>query len=712
MDDNKAGEKPRKRAKGRESTAPGPMAERLARFRALVRQAPAEAGVYLMRDAEGEIIYVGKAKVLRNRLSSYFTGRKDVKTRHLVSRIETIEWILAGSEYEALLLENNLIKEHRPKYNINLKDGKTYPSIRVTNEDFPRVFRTRRIINDGSTYFGPFPSAETIDIYLDLIRRLFPLRRCSTMRSRSEPCMYYHIGRCSAPCAGKTTKEDYARNIDEVKKLLSGETEALLSELRSRMAEASTSLRFEEAAHLRDAVSAIELFEGRMNAVDFDPEARDYVAWAADGDLIVFVVFQMRSGKLQGRDTFRTRIYGTEEEALAAFLMEYYGPGRLPPPLVFLQDFKRKVEGDALAATIQPEAPSVEAAPEGGALGTPAALEAAESNPTYAKEPAGPGPGRDGPGAAAPLAPAVPSAPSAPSVPAVPEAAPPAAGAAAGLALVAEYFSRELEAETSFALPAERRHEVALNLAFQNAREELVKRRRELGDIPALEELKAALGLESLPERIEGFDIAQLAGKHTVASLVSFRNGVPDKKNYRYFKIKSLEGAIDDFGAIREAVARRYTRLVNEEAELPDLILVDGGAGQVSAAREILDALGVDSDLAGLAKREEEIWLPGRSEPVVLPLDSPALRVLVAVRDETHRFATGLNQKLRASDLKFGVLESVEGVGPARARRLMRVFGSLDLIAGSDPASVAKAGGMGEEVASRAIAAAKAALAR
>ena len=705
MDDNKAGEKPRKGRQGRgtresgdsglprgsRTSGPSPAAERLAKFRALVRQAPEEAGVYLMRDAEGEIIYVGKAKVLRNRLSSYFTGRKDVKTRHLVSRIESIEWILAGSEYEALLLENNLIKEHRPKYNINLKDGKTYPSIRVTNEDFPRVFRTRRIINDGSTYFGPFPSAETIDIYLDLIRRLFPLRRCSTMRTRTEPCMYYHIGRCSAPCAGKTTREEYARNIDEVRKLLSGETAALLADLRSRMAEASTSLRFEEAAHLRDAVSAIELFEGRMNAVDFDPEARDYVAWAADGDLIVFVVFQMRSGRLQGRDTFRTRIYGTEEEALAAFLMEYYGPARLPPPLVFLQDFRRKVEGDALAAPAQPAAAPVEAAPEGGAPGTPAPLEAAESNPAYAEEPAGPGPGQDGQGATAP-------------------SEPPAQ--AGSLALVAEYFSRELEAETSFALPAERRHEVALNLAFQNAREELVKRRRELGDIPALEELKAALGLQALPERIEGFDIAQLAGKHTVASLVSFRNGVPDKKNYRYFKIKSLEGAIDDFGAIREAVARRYTRLVNEEAGLPDLILVDGGAGQVSAAREVLDALGVDSDLAGLAKREEEIWLPGRSEPVVLPLDSPALRVLVAVRDETHRFATGLNQKLRASDLKFGVLESVEGVGPARARRLMRVFGSLDLIAGSDPASVAKAGGMGEEVASRAIAAAKAALAR
>jgi excinuclease ABC subunit C len=222
-----------------------------------------------------------------------------------------------------------------------------------------------------------------------------------------------------------------------------------------------------------------------------------------------------------------------------------------------------------------------------------------------------------------------------------------------------------------------------------------------MGDIPALEELRKALGLSALPARIEGFDIAQLSGKHTVASLISFKNGVPDKKNYRYFKIRSLAGAIDDFGAVREAVARRYTRLVNEGLDLPDLVLIDGGAGQVSAAKEVLEALGVDSDLAGLAKRNEEIYLPGNSAPVVLPKDSPGLRVLVAVRDETHRFATALNQKLRAADLRFGVLETIEGVGPARARRLMRELGSLEHIAAADLEVIAKAGGMGMEVAKR-----------
>jgi len=422
--------------------------------------------------------------------------------------------------------------------------------------------------------------------------------------------MYYHIGRCAGPCAGKISKEDYGRRVEEVKKLLAGETEALLAELRAEMAAASTEMKFEEAARLRDAVQAIELFAGRSSAVDFDPEARDYVAWAADGELVDYVVFQMREGKLAGRDLYRSRLYASEEEALGGFLMSYYGPDRLPPPRVF-------------------------------------AMKLAE------------------------------------------------------LGLVSEYFGRELGQRVEFALPAERRHEVVMALAAQNAAEDLAKRRRELGDAAALEELRRALDLSSTPGRIEGFDIAQLGGKHTVASLITFRDGIPDKSGYRYFKIKSLEGEIDDFGAIREAVARRYTRLVNEEAELPDLVLVDGGAGQVSAAKEILDGLGVDCDLAGLAKENEEIYLPGRSEPVVLPKDSPALRVLVAVRDETHRFATGLNQKLRAAELKFGLLEAVEGVGPARARRLMRVFGSLDLMAEAPAESLAKAGGMGIEVAQR-----------
>ncbi|MCX8012696.1 MAG: excinuclease ABC subunit UvrC, partial [Rectinema sp.] len=280
-------------------------AARRARLRGLVRKAPDRPGVYLMRDETGTIIYVGKAKSLRRRLTSYFSGRKDIKTRQLVAHIHQIEWVLAAHEYDALLLENNFIKENSPKYNINLKDGKTYPSIRITNEDFPRVFRTRRIINDGSEYFGPFPSAEVIDTYLDLIRRLFPLRRCVSMKKRASPCMYYHIGRCPGPCAGKISKEAYRERVDAVRALLSGNTDALLKDLERQMKQAAQELRFEEAARLREAIKAVQAFIGHSNAVDFNnPEDRDYIGWAAEGDQVSFMVFQMREGRLRHRDSY------------------------------------------------------------------------------------------------------------------------------------------------------------------------------------------------------------------------------------------------------------------------------------------------------------------------------------------------------------------------------------------------------------------------
>jgi excinuclease ABC subunit C len=591
-------------------------AERRARLKALIKESPQSPGVYLMRDEKGEIIYVGKAKSLRNRLSSYFSGKKDIKTRHLVSRIHNIEWVLAAHEYEALLLENNFIKEHTPRYNINLKDGKTYPSIRITNEEFPRVFRTRRIINDGSEYFGPFPSAEIIDTYLDLVKRMFPLRRCVKMKKRASPCMYYHIGRCPGPCAGKISHEDYMKRVDEVRKLLSGDTETLLKDLEREMKHAAAELRFEEAAHLREAIKSVQAFMGHSNVVDFNSlNARDYIAWEADGDQVSYVVFQMRDGKLRNRDSFMENPVD-DLEALDSFLAHYYEGGRVPPPSIFV----RRAENTAS---------------------------------------------------------------------------------------IARYLSDRAGAPVEVKVPDSERHWAVMNLAVQNAKEELAKRRRMHGDIAALVELKEKLHLGTVPMRIEGFDIAQLGGKHTVASLVSFKNGVADKKNYRYFKIRSVEGQIDDFAAMREAVARRYTRLINEEAELPDLVLVDGGAGQVSAAKEILDDLGLDVDLAGLAKRNEEVWLPGKSEPVVLAKDSPALRVLVAVRDETHRFATGLSRKLRMTDATFRVLQEVPGIGDARAKSILRELGSLDAVAQAEPGYIGSIARVNEDTARKVIGAAR-----
>ena len=569
-----------------------------------------------MRDSSGVIIYVGKAKILKNRLSSYFTGRKDPKTRLLVSKIASLEWILTETEYEALLLENELIKRNAPKYNINLKDGKSYPVIRITAEEWPRVFRTRRIVDDGSLYFGPFPSAEIIDAYLDLIRRLFPLRRCRRMRKRDTPCMYYHIGRCSAPCAGRIEREAYLAIVEKVRKLLAGETEELLGSLKSQMEEAAACLRFEEAARARDALQAIEAFRGESRVVDFDPESRDYAAVALDGSLATFTVFAMRGGRLAGRDLFRSRAFGTPDEAVLDFLTTYYSPERPPPPRIYLRDPR-------------------------------------------------------------------------------------------GLDLAREYFRRELGTETELAAPEDRRHEAALAMAEHNAKEDLAKRRRETGDVEALEELRRALDLEILPARIEGFDIAHLSGKHTVASLVSFSNGVPDKKNYRYFRIRSLEGKVDDFAALREAVGRRYTGLLNEGEDLPDLILVDGGIGQVNAVKEILDALEADVPLAGLAKENEEVWLPDAEGPLVLPKDSPALRVLVAVRDETHRFATGLNQRLRGKTLSLSGLEAAEGVGPVRAARILTALGSLQAVAEAEPAYIAEKARVPRKAAEKARAAAR-----
>ncbi len=591
------------------------------RLKTAAKEAPLSPGVYIMRDENGQVIYVGKARVLRNRMSSYFSGEKDVKTRTLLKRARSIEHIITNNEYEALLLENTLIKQHSPKYNINLKDGKSYPVIRVTNEPFPKIFRTRRIVEDGSLYYGPFPNVQAVDLLLELIDKLYPLRKCRRLRPRKAPCMYYHIGRCSAPCCGKISEADYAVHVERVKQLLSGETEGLRRELGDRMKEAAAVMQFERAAQLRDAIRAIGELSAGNAVVDFDPDARDYIAWAVEGVLATFTVFSLRGGKMTGRELFRTQSAADENESLESFLASYYGPGRLPPPRVYLS-----------------------------AAGTE--LESVE-----------------------------------------------------------RWFRDELGCEPRILAADEKRHEVVLAMAHQNAAEDVAKRVKDRGAGPALDELQRALSLDRRPERIEGFDIAQLDGKHTVASLVSFKDGIPDKKNYRHFRIRSAEGIIDDFQSMREAVTRRYSRLIADGAELPDLILIDGGIGQVNAAKGVLDALGADLELAGLAKRDEEIWLPDAKEPIRLPKSSEALKILQFVRDETHRFATGHNQKLRSKALKLEGLESVAGVGPARAAALIKEFGSLEAIAAAAAEEIADRAGIPASAAAAAGAAARVAIA-
>lgn len=569
------------------------------------RAFPDRPGVYIMTDAEGRTIYVGKARSLRARVRSYFNGEKDIKTRFLLANMADIEVIITATEYDALILENNLIKQRKPRYNINLKDGKTYPVIRITAEEFPRVYRTRRMIFDGSEYFGPFPKPQAIDLYLRLIERHFPLcKHRGSQKKRAYPCLNYHMGRCAGACCGKITREEYMKIVEEVRKLLSGRSEELLADLRVKMREAAAQLDYERAARLRDQIAAIEEVSVEQRVMEFTEEDRDYIALAERGESLVIVVLQVREGKLLGKEVFQVSEWAPDGEALAHFISRYYGERKSVPGAVYVST---PVEDGALT----------------------------------------------------------------------------------------EFLKNIAGRQVSLRMPQRGRHSALMAMAQENAREEAAKAAGGSGAALALEGLRQDLGLEVLPRRIEGFDIAHLEGEDTVASLVRFTDGRPDRKLYRAFTIRSLGGKVDDFAAIREAVARRYTRVVNEELERPDLILIDGGKGQLASATSVLGSLGLSSiPVVGLAKKQEEIFQPGRAEPLVLAEDSPSLRILEAVRNESHRFATTLHKKKRARRVALTLLEGVPGVGERRSRKLMESFGSVEAIMGASPEEIQKKSGL------------------
>jgi len=551
-------------------------------------KAPSSSGVYFWKDETNTIIYVGKAKNLKNRLSSYFSGTKDIKTKILISKAKTIEYITTANEYEAFILENNMIKQHNPRYNINLKDGKSYPVLRITNESFPRLFKTRRILQDGSKYFGPFPDVGALDIFIESLLRLYPLRRCKKLKKRTSPCMYYHIGRCKAPCCSKILEETYNEYIGEISAILEGKGKDTEEKLIAQMKEAAKELKFEKAARLRDGIAALKILKVQNIVEDFDSEDRDYIAYFSEGELVSFTVLKMRQGKLLARDNYRTVSLNETEELLTEFLPAYYTDKGMIPPRIFV--------------------------------------------PT--KE---------------------------------------------GLNLTQKWITTDFNISTKIEIVHEnmenaKKHQAAMNMAFQNAKEDIIRRVRERGDMPAMQELQKVLSLPHLPVRIEGFDIAHIGGRLPVASLISFYNGNPDKKNYRYFRLKTTDGIIDDFASMKEAVSRRYTKLLNEQADLPDLILIDGGIGQVNAVQSILTALNLDIPVAGLAKRDEEIYRPGNSTPICLPKRSDALRLLQRVRDETHRFATSRNQKLRTKENTITVFANMPHVGEKRAKILLSTF--------------------------------------
>jgi excinuclease ABC subunit C len=579
------------------------------------REYPDRPGVYIMKNADGTPIYVGKARSLKNRIRSYFAGEKDIKTRFLLAHMTDIEVIITNTEYEALILENNLIKQWTPQYNINLKDGKTYPVIRLTAEEFPRVYRTRRMIFDGSEYFGPFPKPHQIDLYLRLIERHFPLCKYrGSQKKRAYPCLNYHMGRCAGACCGKITREEYLKIVDGVRKLLSGRSAELVRDLKEKMKAASETQEFERAAKLRDQISAIEEVSVEQRVMEFTEEDRDYIALAPCGESQVVVVLQVREGKLLGKEVFEVAEYAPDEEALSHFVARYYAERKTIPDAVYVG---RELDGENLSL-----------------------------------------------------------------------------------------FLRELTGrQIAVKMPQRGKHTQLIAMAESNAREEAAKAARGAEMTMALEGLKLDLGLTTVPRRIEGFDIAHLEGTDTVASMVRFTDGRPDRKLYRAFTIRSLNGKVDDFESIREAVARRYTRVVNEELDRPDLILIDGGKGQLGAARGVLIALGLEAvPVIGLAKKQEEIFMPGRNDPLVLDEASPSLRILEQVRNESHRFATTLNKKKRAKRVALTLLEDVPGIGQARSKRLMMVFGSMEAILGATVEDIQKKAGVPRETAAMLLA--------
>ena len=599
-----------------------------AELRATAASLPQAPGVYLFKDPSGSVLYVGKAKKLRARVSSYFNrGPRDSRMLMLAARTASIETVLTGSESEAFLLENSLIKRFAPRYNINLKDGKSYPVIRLTAEEFPRVYRTRTIVFDGSEYFGPFAKANQIDVYLDLIDRLFPLRkRGEVFRRRPAPCLNHYINRCAAPCVGAIDAGEYAERVSAVRTLVSGRAEDLTRDLSLRMKQAAAEQRFERAAAIRDQLQAIRDVTEQQHVAGVDADARDYIGHFAGGDWHRFLVLQFRGGNLVGRERFHVQDPGPqsgEAAARARFVLGYYA-GR-STALAGLTVYIRTVEEpEALTAALRTMLPS---------------------------------------------------------------------------------DTGRRRAAPRVHVPRRGKHAQVLRLADANARQDAERANPGVDRERGVEELGRALDLPAAPRRIEGFDISHLGGRDTVASLVVFEAGQPAKGEYRHFRIRSLGGRVDDFEAMREVVARRYARVLNDRLPRPDLVLVDGGAGQVSAAKGILDGLGLtDLPLAGLAKRQEQIYLPGNGTPLALPDGSAALRLLQAVRDESHRFATTYHKRLRTRRVARSALEEVQGIGPARSKRLLQRFASVAGVARATPGQISRCAGVSEETATALLA--------
>jgi excinuclease ABC subunit C len=589
---------------------------------AKVPHLPETPGVYLWKDAEGKVLYVGKAKRLRSRVRSYFTADQSgsVKTQALLRLIEDVDTIVVPDEAHALILENTLIKEHRPRFNIQLRDDKSYPYIKVTvAEPFPRVFVTRRFLDDGSRYFGPYTDVGQMRRALNVVNRIFTVRSCHydlPDDAPERPCLDYHIGRCLAPCVGLQSMVAYRMMIDEVLLFLEGRTAEVVKRVRQRMQNASNAMDYERAAELRDALHHLEQMEEPTVVLRVEGGDQDAVGFARDGDDACVVVLRVRGGKLVARDQrFLEHVEGESDGAiLAAFLAGPYltGSDRGAELLVPIDFEDRELLQQSIRSThirIPQRGPRREL------------LDLAEQNARH---------------------------------------------------LLEEFKLASSEAE-----------ERATNPVY---------------------ELQRELGLTRVPRSMVCFDISTNHGTDTVASCVWFENGRPRRSEYRKFRIKTVEGT-DDFASMREVIGRYFRRRLEEEKPLPDLVVVDGGRGQLSAAQQALAEIPLDLPLASLAKKDEEIFIPSRLESLRLPRRSPALRLLQQARDEAHRFAITFNRARRSARTVTSRLLELPGIGAKRRRALLTAFGSLEGVRGASPEAIAALPGFSVVSANRLLAA-------
>jgi excinuclease ABC subunit C len=580
------------------------------RVEAQLKALPAKPGVYIFRDEDGRVLYIGKAKLLRPRVRSYFQrgGETRAQIAQLPGRVADVEVIVTGTEAEALHVEQNLVKRHRPPFNIRLRDDKSFPYIAVTVEDeYPRVMFTRERHRRGVVYFGPYANAKKVRETLDVLNRVFQYRPCEGPkpgRHSGIPCLDYHIERCKAPCVLYVSKEDYREIIDRVIEFLSGETRPILRDLERQMQEAAAEERFEDAARYRNRLHAIRHLAERQAADRRSVGTVDVIGIATEGDRAAVQIFPLRDGKLVDRYGFHLENVGGQDAAavLEAFALEYYG-----------------------------SAPSV-----------------------------------------------------APQL-----IVPPDAGDTAALE---QFLSERRGSRVEVRAPERGEKKRLQELATQNARvalesDAIQAEQKRMRRVEALEELREALNLESLPIRIECYDISNIQAESPVGSMVVFQDAVPKKAHYRKFGVRRLEAGPDDFAAIEEVVSRRFARLGNVASDtydesfgaMPNLVVIDGGKGQLSAALAAMQAYDLPRvAVVSLAKRAEEVFVPGRADPIVLPRESAGLQLLQRIRDEAHRFALGFHRQRRETRARGSIFDDLQGVGPARRRALLRHFGSAE----------------------------------